>query len=277
MTRAYSSFLLAVFIVLFAGCSKTEKPTEPDIISGTQLVNPIDSSFVADSLAPPAPEVWVESIVRGLRIRFNGQFSETTPDAISGATDFEGYRIFLSPRYNRRTGYTIIASYDLEDYDKLVWAQDSGAYVLFDCPYSLDSLRCLYGDDPDPCFDSSFSPESYTYSNPYVHPDFPDSLFCFKRHDYNCSELGYSTPIRKVYPDEPDPSTLPIGSITLDRFTDEGYFKYYEYECIIEGLYPYRMFWVNVTAFDFGYAPLGIEPSETDYWSGAIGAYPRIR
>ena len=277
MTHSPLWLLPRVLFVLFAGCSTSEKPTEPSIISEVQLTNPIDSTYVADSLAPPVPEMWVESIVRGLRIRFNGQFSETTPDTISGVVDFEGYRIYSS-RQNIRGGYGLLASFDLEDYDKWVYVPDSTiGYMLFDCPYSLESLRCLYGDPPEPCADSSFFPRQYTRSNPFIHPAFPDSMFYFEPNDYNCSVPGVDTPIRKVYPDEPDPSTLPIGDITADRFTDDGYFKYYEYECTFGGLYPYQMFWVNVTAFDFGYSPLGIEPSETDYWSGAIGAYPRIR
>jgi hypothetical protein len=165
----------------------------------------------------------------------------------------------------------------LLDFDKWVYVPDSGAYVLFDIPYSLDSLRCLYGDDPDPCLDSSFFPKSYTRATPFVHPNFPDSFFYFKPHSYNVSDLESSLGIHKVYPDEPDPSTLTPGQMTLDCFTDEGFLKFYEYEFILSGMDPAYRYWLNVTVLDFGYAPLGIEPSETDHWSGAIGAYPRIR
>lgn len=274
MTRSFASFLISILFVVCLGCSEFEKPTEPPIVSDKQLVNPIDSTYVADSLAPPAPKVWIESIKEGLRVRFNGQLSETTPDAISGVIDFEGYRIRTGGRNNLRGSWPVLASYDFEDYDKWVYVPDSVRYKLLDIPYSLDSLRCLYADS---CDDLSFIPNMYTRSRPFVHPGFPDSVFWFEDHDFNVSEMGYSTPIRKVYPDEPDPSTLPIGSLTLDRFTENGYLKFYEYEYIIKGMYPNFRYWVNVTAFDFGYAPLGIEPSETDHWSGAIGAYPRIR
>ncbi|MDH3892191.1 MAG: hypothetical protein OEV49_14020 [candidate division Zixibacteria bacterium] len=269
MTRSLVWYSFGILFALFTACADFEKPTTPSTDFDIQLVNPVDSSIVADSLAPPDPAMWVESRIQGLRIRFNGQFSETTPDAISGVVDFEGYRVYLA-RDNVRNRYSIIAGYDLHDYHKWVWAQDSGRYVLFDIPYTIDSLRCLYADS---CEDTNFSPRSYTRSSPYVHPDFPDSFYWFEPHDFNMSELGSTTPIRKAYPDEPDPSTLTPGELTPERFTDEGFLKYYEYEFDVDNLYPGMMHWVKVTVFDFGYAPLGIDPSETDFWSGAIGAY----
>jgi hypothetical protein len=107
-----------------------------------------------------------------------------------------------------------------------------------------------------------------------VHPDFPESVFYFEPQDYNIDEYGVETPIRKVYPDAADPATIEFPSLHPELFTDDGYYKFYEYEITIEVLQPRRRYWANVTAFDFGYSPLGIEPSETDYWSGAIGAIP---
>ncbi len=274
MTRYPIRLLPGVLFVLFAGCSSSEKPTEPSIISEDQLVNPRDTSYTADSLAPPPPAVWVESIVEGLRIRFNGQFSETTPDSISGMIDFEGYRIRSAGRSNFHGTWPLLAAFDLLDFDKWIYLPDSGAYVLFDIPYSLDSLRCLYADS---CEDINFTPRSYTRSRPYQHPDFPESTFIFVPHSHNISDLESSWGIHKVYPDEPDPSTLTPGQMTLDRFTEEGFLKFYEYEFIPRGMHPGYRYWLNVTVLDFGYTPLGIEPSESDHWSGAIGAYPRIR
>ncbi|MFQ6008072.1 MAG: hypothetical protein ACE5K8_03885 [Candidatus Zixiibacteriota bacterium] len=225
---------------------------------------------------PPAPYFWIEPIVNGLHTRFNGERSETTEDVFLHRVDFEGYRIYLA-RDERATSYTVVASYDRENYDKYVWnpnAFPEAGWELHDIPYTLDSLRCLYGFGENPCQDSLFDPLTYTRVQPYVHPQFPDSLFFFVKHDYNVSKLGVSTPIRKVYPDEPDPSTLPLDSLTPDRYTKEGHLKYYEYEFTIEGLLPTVPYWVNVTAFDFGSPKSGLEALETSITLGAQDAYP---
>jgi len=225
---------------------------------------------------PPAPAFWIEPIAGGLRIRFNGQLSETTKDVFLKTIDFEGYRIYIG-RDDRATSFSTVASYDRDNYDKYIWnlnAFPDPGFVLQDIPFTLDSLCCLYGFGDDPCRDSLFDPLAYTPSHPYNHPDFPDSFFYFVKHDFNTSELGVTTPIRKVYPDEPDPQTLPVDSLTPNRYTEEGYLKYYEYEFTITDLLPTVPYWVNVTAFDFGSPKGGLRALETSVTLGARYAYP---
>ena len=94
------------------------------------------------------------------------------------------------------------------------------------------------------------------------------------KHDFNTSEFGVTTPVRKVYPDEPDPHTLPVDSLTPSRYTEEGYLKYYEYEFTITDLLPTVPYWVNVTAFDFGSPKGDLRALETSVTLGAKYAYP---
>ncbi|HWR82884.1 MAG TPA: hypothetical protein VN285_06260 [Candidatus Deferrimicrobium sp.] len=225
---------------------------------------------------PPAPVFWLEPVVNGLRIRFNGQYSETTPDIFTHIVDFEGYRVYLG-RDERVTSYSILASYDRHNFDKWVWNRYSlpePQWELMDIPFTLDSLRCLYGSGMDPCLDSAFDPLLYTPSQPYFHPAYPESAFYFVKHDFNTWELGVSTPIRKVYPDEPDPRLLPIDSLTPERYTAEGYFKYFEYDVVVENLLATVPYWVNVTAFDFGSPKSGLWALEMSKTVGAKYTYP---
>ncbi|HWR82293.1 MAG TPA: hypothetical protein VN285_03225, partial [Candidatus Deferrimicrobium sp.] len=225
---------------------------------------------------PPAPVFWLEPLVTGLRIRFNGQYSETTPDIFLRIVDFEGYRVYLG-RDERVTSYSLVASYDRDDYDKYVWNRNSvpdPQWELYDFPFFLDSLRCLYGSGTNPCLDSAFDPLLYTPSEPYFHPAYPESAFYFVKHDFNTSELGVSTPIRKVYPDEPDPRLLPIDSLTPERYTTEGYFKYFEYDLVVDNLLTTVPYWVNVTAFNFGAPKSKLWALETSKTAGASYAFP---
>ncbi len=225
---------------------------------------------------PPAPEIWVSSLVDGLHVRFNGHRSETEKDIFSGIADFEGYRVYFG-RDNRRESLALVASYDRENYDKYFWNNHrvpNPGWELRDIPFTLDSLRCLYGRGVDPCNDSTFNPLAYTPGDPYTHPPFDDSLFYFVAHDYNTYMPGVNTPIRKRYPDAPDPRGVPADSLTPEYYTEDGYLKYYEYEYTIENLLPTVSYWINVTAFDFGSPRSNLDALETSMTLGAIEAYP---
>ncbi len=219
---------------------------------------------------PPAPKLWVEPSVGQLRVRFNGLLSETTHDRFSGDADFEGYRVYIG-RDDRTSSFTMVASYDREDFNKYVWDEYRGTYRLLDAPFSLEQLQQLYG---EPLGIQDFDPALYDRDNPYIHPDFGDSIFYFAPQDFNQSTPGVDTPIRKLYPDEPFPSTLDPETAPPEELTEDGYFKYFEYEVVIEELLPTVPYYVNVTAFDFGSPEVGLSALETSVLNGVQVAYP---
>jgi hypothetical protein len=215
---------------------------------------------------PPAPKFWVEPSVGTLCIRFNGTRSETTRDVFSHLIDFEGYRIYIA-RDARASSYSVVTSYDHEDYNKYVYNSVRDTFKLTGVPYTMEQLRAAYGSD--------FEPLAYSRTRPFVHPLFPeDSQFYFEPQDFNQSELGLPGGIHKLYPDQPYPSHLSPDSARPDELTEDGYLKYFEYEFIIEDLLPTVSYWVNVTAFDFGSPGSGLEALETSVTLGAKSAYP---
>jgi hypothetical protein len=225
---------------------------------------------------PPPPVFRLTPTLRGIRVRFNGTYSETTPDIFSGKVDFEGYRVYVA-RDERETSYSLVAQYDRENYDKYVYTTRKGvnpSYKRLDDPFTLEELRCLYGRAPDPCADTSFDPFGYSPDNPYVHPQFPDSIFYFESHDYNQSVYGVSTPMRKVYPDAPYPPSLEVDEVPQEHLTEEGYLRYFEYQCDIEDLLPSVPYFIAVTAFDIGSPETGLEPLESSKVLTAQSVYP---
>jgi hypothetical protein len=226
---------------------------------------------------PPAPIKWVYPSEGKLHIRWNGLRSETTEDVFSHVADFEGYRVYLS-RDDRSASYSVIASFDVEDYNKFVYVptKPGGAgFMLTELPFTRQQLIDLYGSG-----DPGWDPEVFTQANPYRLAGFlADSIFYFAGQDFNQSNLGVSTPIRKIYPDAPRPAILEPDSIPLAErplyLTDDGYFKYYEYELVAENLLPTVPYFVNVTAFDFGSPQSGLGSLETSVTVNAEVAYPQ--
>jgi len=249
---------------------------------------------------PPAPASWSSnqdkygnpiSSVNSLRVypevgkiivRWNGLRSETTRDVFSRMFDFEGYRVYIA-RDERETSYSLLASYDIEDYNKYVLNVLRNTWELTETPFTLDSLRCLYGDtvDGSPCNDTLFDPTDHPRSNPIsVVDDSGDVVtFYFEAQDFNRSILGNdslnaTTPIRKVYPDQSYPSSLTPDSADTSELTDEGFLKYFEYEYTIENLLPTVPYYVNITAFDFGSPASGLGSLETSKTNLSVNAYP---
>ena len=218
---------------------------------------------------PPAPTVRPEPTVGSIKVRFNGLRSETTKDVFSRIADFEGYRVYVG-RDDRETSFSLYASYDKLDYNRYEW--DGNQFKLTDIPFTLDSLRCLYA--PDGCDDSTWNPLQYTRNSPLIDPSDPSRVYYFAPQDYNSSDFGVSTPIRKAYPDQAYPSSLNPDSAQVDELTEDGYFKYFEYEIDVNNLLPSVEWYVNVTAFDFGSPKSGLASLETPRSSGAVAAYP---
>jgi hypothetical protein len=224
---------------------------------------------------PPAPKFWLTPTLNGIHVRFNGHLSETTKDIFSNIVDFEGYRVYIG-RDDRESSLSMVGSYDRENFDKYVFNPGigiNGDYEVHSIPFTLQELRCLYGDGPEPCEDMDFNPLRFTAQRPYVMPDHYDSVFYFVKHDHNSSVLGISTPITKRFPDQPKPE--PQDTLNPEALTDDGYLKYYEYEMTIEGLLPTVPYYVNVTAFDFGSPESGLQALETSKVNGLQYTWPK--
>ncbi len=254
------------------------------IVNGEWVVQKADTQWykgdgIPDLRAaqePTSPKFWLTPVRNGVHVRINGEVCETERDVFLQRPDFEGYRIYLG-RDEREESLAMIGSYDVRNFDKFIRIK-AGAepvWVSAGVPFTQEELQCLYGAGPDPCHDSTFAPLAYTVLTPYHHPRFPnDSVFRFEPHGYNTEGSPQANSITKIYPDLPDPRTLPPESITPDMYTDEGFLKFYEYEFTIEGLLPTVPYQVTVTAYDFGSPESGLYPLESDKVANLQGVYP---
>ncbi len=233
---------------------------------------------------PPAPELWIidsdgdtlghkiqPQIIDGggqLRIRWNGQKSENTKDVFSNMLDFEGYNVYYS--YSPDVGgYSVLSSYDKENYNRWIWNSARGLWELKEIPFSLEELRVIYDD-------AGFDPNLYPREHPFNHFD---TAFYFSAQFNNQSDLTDTLLIHKVYPDEPHPTQLNIDTAQVyyeEELTPDGlFFKYYEYEYVFRNLLPSQLQYIAVTAFDFGSPKSGLPPLENPPNRNFIAEYPQ--
>jgi len=211
-----------------------------------------------------------------IRLVWNGAMAETTIDAFTREYDFEGYRVYIA-RDDRVSSYSVVASYDRENYNRWEWSYEVKRFILRAPPFSLIELRCMYADS---CNDTTWFPEQYPRTRPLVilgGPKNDDKVFYFEPQDYNRSVLANdpvhaTSSIKKVYPNAPQPQFVDPDSIAIYfprrddtlYFTEDGYIKYYEYEYTFDQLLPTVPYYMNVTAFDYGFPELGLPGLETN-------------
>jgi len=219
----------------------------------------------------------VESGVGHLTIKWNGVLCENTADVFSRELDFEGYRVYIG-RDERASSYSVVASYDIEDYNRWDYNTERDIWELNESPFTLRELRCMYA--PDSCDDANWNPSEYVRNRPLIIDPVPgvDTLihiYYFEPQDFNQSILGNypdaQTGVRKVYPTAPRPTVLipdsirvlyPDGADTL-YLTEDGFIKFYEYEFEIGDWLPTVPYWVDVTVFDYGSPQSGLDALET--------------
>jgi len=200
---------------------------------------------------PVAPQFWLEPRPRGLWVRWNGFASESEVDWATRQVEFEGYHAYLSTA-GAPSDFACLASYDVEDFYRYHW--DGALLEWLRSPYriTIDEALCLYASSG--CNDAVWHPSDYTRQAPYVMPGHPDSMFYFEPVLANAWRFGLETPFVKRYPEATKPLYARPSDVPQDSadfyLTPDGYFKYYEYEFLIDRLLPEQTYWVTITAFE---------------------------
>ena len=216
-------------------------------------------------IPPPSPNLKVTPSLNKLVLRWNGYHSENAIDPFTKVKDFEGYRVYWGLD-DRESSFSTLISWDFPNYNRYFLREKPNhtfAWETKDLPFTIDSLRILYG--------YSFSPLLYTKDNPWP---VGDTLYSFATVDYNLSSF-LPNGVHKVYPDAVNPGT-DTTLWTEDQLTTEHgkpLPKYYEYEYIIENMLPTVANYISVTSFDFGFAKGNIPAKESSKRENQTIAY----
>jgi hypothetical protein len=209
----------------------------------------------AGASSPPSPILRVIAEDGRITVRWNGKDVENYFDNFSRVKDFEGYRVWLG-RSPNAADFSVIASYDIENYNRYWYNAGTRAWDLRELPFTADSLQQLYLED--------FDPNNYTEpSKPLIR----DGLsWIFKPSEYNAFDLNDTTKIHKVYPN---------ALLDTSDVDESGRMRYYEYEMHLTNLFPSIPYWVGVTAFDFGDPANQLAPLETSPLDNMVNVWAR--
>ncbi len=213
---------------------------------------------------PPQPPILRFSAEPGqVTIRWNGKETETEPDPFSFLKDFEGYRVYMGSRLVL-SEFALLTSFDFENYNRFRLNRDFDPprWELTEIPFTLDSLRKLYGNEFRPL----------DYSGPNDSLEWSEgagiSYYYFTRQDYNRSQLGEPGTIAKVYP-----NAVP-GQMVWAEDLQDSVDAYYEYKYEIDGLLPSQAQFFAVTTLDYGNPSTNLAALESSPLANAIQVYP---
>lgn len=215
---------------------------------------------------PPTPPSFETATKPGAVIlRWSGALPETEIDPMSGVRDFEGYRIYAG-RFNTDDRLSLLASWDLEDYKRMVYDPINREWGAASHPYSVGAWKEIM-DDP------SFDPRDYRV--PSLAQAFVDStadtitnsigqmwIIWTERYSYwetqeanfeNVSDDGSNGAARNL-----------IQRIaTVDTLIGESTVTYGIYEAVIENLNPSIPLFFALTTLDFGNPAIDLDPLES--------------
>lgn len=211
---------------------------------------------------PPCPQagqsLTIETHPYEIIARWSGRHTETSRDALSRTIDFEGYRLYVS-RSGAADRYSIIASWDIEDYQRYLYdPRRGGRWKQVGDPMTIPELQ-EYFDDPD------LDPAQYRipslqtcYKESVIVNGFPSAQRWYfapqeANHDNDYEENGR---IQRNIIQRLADSTI------VDELGDT--LTYGTYEAHITGLNPAYGLYVTLTAFDYGNPRLGLDPLESN-------------
>lgn len=223
----------------------------------------IDYGGAADRAGPAAPpcpvagqDMTIETQPEVIIVRWSGRNTETMRDPLSKRLDFEGYRLYLA-RTNRADRYSIIASWDIEDYNRFVYnRRPPGQWERVGDPLKIEELRELYGDDFDPAL----------YDKPSLETCLRDTVP--DNRGYPRERCSYFVPQESNRGNQYEENERIVANI-IQRVGDSVYYgrldtiPYGIYEARITHLNPSTSVYVSVTAFDRGDISLGVSPLES--------------
>ena len=249
------------------GGVKSIRPDDPIINPCTQKELYRDGDGVPDFSGPPPP---VPPFVRftaspgKVAIRWNGKETEEGLDPFSFQKDFEGYRVYMGAKLVL-SEFALLTSYDRKNFNRirLNTGFDPARWELSENPFTLDSLKTIYGQD--------FDPGQYTStadSLPWVDDDGTTTAYYFTPQDFNRDVLDEPGGMYKLYPnaEKGDMVWVPELNDSVDA--------YYEYEFTITGLLASQPVYMAVTALDFGNPATSLAPLESSPLANAIQIYP---
>ncbi len=213
---------------------------------------------------PPAPQLRFSASPSRVALHWNGKATELSDDPFSFLRDFEGYRVYMGSQLIL-SEFALLTSYDVSDYNRyrLNLNFDPVRWELTEVPFTLDSLKSIYGQDFDPArYPNQRDSLAWTDDNGEV------TAYYFTKQDYNRSTLGGANSIAKRFPDaEP-------GDMIWEPELNDSVDAYYEYEYVIDGLLASRPVFFAVSAFDYGNPATSLAALETSPLANAIEVYP---
>jgi len=234
---------------------------------------------VPDWRGPGPPESSPFELSSGpgtITLRWSGEYSELQVDPLSGQRDFEGFRVYTG-RFERDDQYSLIASWDVEDFKRFAWIPKEGKWLQISHPATIPAWQEMLN-NPDfdpadyatPSFDLAYRDTvldtTLSATGLIIRIDQRERYSYWQREDYNRGN---------EYDDNGQWVQNAIQRVVVrDTVIGEDTLSYGVYEITIDHLNPAVPLYFSVTAFDFGNYEVDLEPLESSPSNNSQYAHP---
>lgn len=215
--------------------------------------------------APPPPTFEFSTGPGSIILRWIGNITESFRDPFSGQRDFEGYRVYLG-KFNQDNKYSLISSWDREDYKRMVYDSKTRRWNAVSYPHSKGEWQVIIDD-------LSFNIDDYRI--PSLEDAYQDTVMDTIRDPSGVIirleprvRFSYWAPedfnrTNEYWETDHWESNLIQRVEERDTVVDGEPLTYGVYEVELSKLNPSVPMFVAVTAFDFGDYQRELLPLET--------------
>jgi hypothetical protein len=214
---------------------------------------------------PPPDDITIETFPGKLVVHWTGKATEYARDRHSRRPDFEGYRVYIAESDTSR-GWSILGHWDREDFYRLsyndvkqTWIRNSHLCTVDEWRIMLDDPQFSPLDHPAPSLTTAYHDVAVdtlrTASGTILDIVSKDRWSYFAPGDANHgNEYGDADGVHR---------SMIQWTGSIDTVVDGQGVRYGVYELEIDDLSMAKIFYVAVTAFDYGDYRNFIDPEES--------------
>ncbi|MBI3872314.1 MAG: hypothetical protein HY304_04455 [candidate division Zixibacteria bacterium] len=201
-----------------------------------------------------------------LRLWWTGQRTELEVNSLLRARDFEGYRVYVSARNSRddipsSEEYSLLASWDVIDYRRYTYDDHLEQWLISSNPATEEQWYAQFQNQSNPfkgpkAYDAPSFERAYRYMAPDTAGHPVEKYAYFAPQDYNQGneyQVGNETVRNRIQQIAERDTTIGLDTTTL---------HFGEYTLTLDSLLPSKVYFVSVTAFNFGDPANKLEPQE---------------
>lgn len=214
---------------------------------------------------PPPDDVSLETFPGKIIVRWTGKATEYARDRHVRRPDFEGYRVYIADSDTGR-GWSLLGHWDREDYVRFSYSDVKETWIRNSHPRTIEEWRAILSDsqfDPLDHTMPSFSSAYHDIATDTVRTASGSIIDIVQKDRWSYFATGDANHGNEYRDADGVHRSMIQNTGTIDTAVDGQMVPYGIYELEIDDLSQSKIYYIAVTAFDYGDYRNFIDPEES--------------